>query len=159
LSWEDFLARFSVLEEKVGKRYAVYLLSRRALLSSALEAKLIMAGISPHAAKAAIEFCCEKGFLDDEREIARLVAKEQRKGTSAKAIFFKLRAKKGIDHTLLKEQLHKAAPSDEAALQAWLTKQGKKIDRTNPLEVRKWMARLCRRGFSPEAVFQIFSTK
>src|SRR5262249_20447498 len=157
LSREDFLVRFGALEEKVGKKYAVDLLSRKAFLSSALAEKLAMAGLSSVAVERAIAFCQEKGFLDDAREIARLIAKEQRKGLGTKALFFKLRAKKGVDPALLKEELQKVAFSDEAILQAWLAKQGKKIDRTNPLEVRKWMARLYRRGFSKDAIFQAFS--
>jgi SOS response regulatory protein OraA/RecX len=159
LSWEDFSERFGILEQKAGKRYAIYLLSRRALLSSALEGKLTEAGIALEVAEALVEFCRERGFLDDAGEIARLVAKEQKKGMSAKAIFFKLRAKKGIDQTLLREQLQGVVSQDEAALQRWLLKWEKKIDYSNPLEVRKWMAKLCRKGFSHGIVSRVFLLK
>ncbi len=156
LSRDDFLKHFSLLEEKIGKRYSVYLLSQRAFLSSDLEAKLLAKGFSPGAAKAVIEYCTEKGFLDDSQEIARLVAKELKKGQSAKAVFFKLKAKKRIDEQQLRCHLQQAAPSDSDALQAWLKKNAKKIKGDDPLEIKKLMAKLCRKGFSYEAVFKAF---
>jgi SOS response regulatory protein OraA/RecX len=154
LSWEDFLSRFTLLEEKVSKKHAIYLLSQKALLSSDLLARLVSKGVSPDAAKASVQYCREKGFLDDAQEMARLVAKELKKGQSAKAAFFKLRGKKGIDEGLLREHLQQAAPSDSEALQGWLAKNGKKIDRGDPLAMRKLMAKLCRKGFSPDLVFK-----
>ncbi|MBS0604976.1 MAG: RecX family transcriptional regulator [Verrucomicrobia bacterium] len=156
LSWEDFLSRFTLLEDKVGKRYAIYLLSQRALLSSDLETRLVSKGISLPAAKAVVGFCREKKYLDDSQEIARLVAKELKKGQSAKAVLFKLRQKKGISEIALREHLQSAAPSDADALQKWMSKLGKKIDRSDPAEMRKLMAKLCRRGFSPDLVFKAF---
>src|SRR5271154_7534312 len=90
LSWDEFLSRFTALEEKIGKRFSLYLLSQRALLSSDLKAKLISKGLSQSAARGSVQYCLEKGFLDDSLEMARLVAKELKKGQSAKAVFFKL---------------------------------------------------------------------
>ncbi len=156
LSRDDFLKSFTLLEEKIGKRYAVYLLSQRAFLSSDLEAKLTSKGFSPGAARAVIEYCTEKGFLDDSQEIARLVAKELKKGQSAKAVFFKLKAKKKIDEQQLRRHLQQAAPSDSDVLQTWLNKNAKKIKSDDPLEIRKLMAKLCRKGFSYEEVFKLF---
>jgi len=154
LLWEDFLERFSLLEEKIGKRYSLYLLSQRAMLSSELEEKLISKGITPSVAKGVVQYCSEKGFLNDEQEVARLVAKELRKGHSAKAVLFKLRAKKRLDETLLQGALQEASSSDADVLQKWLVKNAKKITRDDPLAMRKLMAKLCRKGFSPELVFK-----
>lgn len=146
-------------EEKIGKRYALYLLSKRAYLSSDLMAKLETKGISSETAKGIIHYCLEKGFLDDAQQIARLVAKELRKAQSAKAVFFKLRAKKGIDENLLKEHLEQMAPSNGDALQKWLMKNGRRIDFNDPDEVRKTVAKLCRKGFSANEVFNAINSK
>ncbi|GEM_PF-6615509 len=153
LDWSGFLERFSLIEERVGKRYAFYLLSQRALLSSELKDKLLSKGISSDVAAAIIRECVDKGFLDDRQEVARLVAKELKKGLSSKAVFFKLRTKKRIDESLLHEHLDDSS-TDAAVLQKWLAKHAKKIDRENPQEMRKWMAKLCRKGFSPELIFK-----
>lgn len=153
VDWGSFLERFSLVEEKVGKRYALYLLSQRALLSSELEDKLLSKGVSSIVAKAIARDCIEKGFLDDRQEVGRLVAKELKKGQSAKAVFFKLRSKKRIDESLLREHLE-ASSSDADVLQKWLAKHAQKIDRNDPQEMRKWAAKLCRKGFSPELVFK-----
>ncbi len=143
----------------MGKRYALYLLSKRGYLSSDLMAKLEAKGISSEIAKGIICFCLEKGFLDDAQQIARLVAKELRKAQSAKAVFFKLRAKKGIDENLLKSHLEQMAPSNSDALQKWLMKNGRKIDFNDPDEVRKMVAKLCRKGFSRNEIFSAIKSK
>lgn len=157
LDWEGFLTQFSALEEKIGRRYAIYLLSQRSLLGCVLEEKLTAKGISLKAAKASVDYCREKGFLDDSKEIQRLVAKELRKGQSQTAIYYKLKAKKGIDLEVLRAHLKEAAPPEEEVVQQWLTKHSRKIDWNDALEVRKWKAKLCRKGFSPEAVFKAFA--
>ena len=46
LTQEEFLCHFAQIEQKVCKRYALFLLSQRALLSSDLEKKLTAKGIS-----------------------------------------------------------------------------------------------------------------
>jgi SOS response regulatory protein OraA/RecX len=139
-------------EEKMGKRYALYLLSKRAYLCSDLMEKLEAKGISSETAKGIIRFCLEKGFLDDSSHIARLVAKELRKAQSVKAVFFKLRAKKGIDENLLKSHLEQLAPSNGDALQKWLIKNQRRINFNDRDEVRKTVAKLCRKGFSVNEV-------
>lgn len=156
LGWEAFLERFSLLEEKIAKRYSLYLLSQRAFLSSELEQKLTSKGISLDTVKGMIQYCFEKGFLDDRQEIARLVAKELRKGLSAKAVLFKLRSKKRLDENFLRQALQEASVSDADILNKWLEKNAKKINRDDPLERRKLMAKLCRKGFSSELVFNVF---
>jgi SOS response regulatory protein OraA/RecX len=156
LSEEEFLERFALLEKKVGKKYAVYLLSQRALLSSALESKLLSKGLSPNAARAAVDFCLQKKYLDDDREIARLVSRELEKAKSAKAIFFKLKAKKKVDEEMLRNQIQQIAPSDGDTLKKWLLKNQRRLAFDDPQKMRKLMAKLCRRGFSPDEVFKAF---
>lgn len=154
---EDFLERFSLLETKVGKRYSLYLLSQRGMLSTELEEKLTSKGISIHAAKEIVQYCSEKGFLNDREEIARLVRKELRKGGSTQGIFFKLKSKKRLDEVLLRAALQEAASSDEDALHKWLAKNARKVNRDDPHEMRKLMSKLCRRGFPLELVFKCLS--
>ena len=154
LSWEEFLIQFTALEQRVAKRYVIWLLSRRIYLSSDLTAKLISKGFSPAIAEEIVAFCQAKGYLDDSQEIARLIAKEQRKGLAARAIYYKLKAKKGINETLLRQLLEKVTSSDQGALKLWLEKHAKKVNCNDPKERNKMIAKLCRRGFSPEMVFK-----
>lgn len=158
LSEEDFLNRFSLLEGRIARRYCIYLLSQRSFLSADLEARLIFKGISPNAARAAIQYCCEKGFLDDSQEIARLVTKELRKGLSAKAVLFKLKSKKRIDESVLRHHLQEAESSDSDVLRKWLIKNAKKVNCDDRVEMRKLAAKLCQKGFSPELVFKELGT-
>ncbi len=153
ISREEFLSRFSLFEEKRGRSYAIYLLSRRLYLASDLREKLVGKGFSRGVADQIVESCVQKGYIDDSQEIHRLVAKELKKGQSAKAVYYKLRQKKGMREDLLKEALEKANPSDGDALDKWLEKHAKKIDRSDRDERRKLVAKLLRRGFSPELVF------
>ena len=153
LQWEDFYSRFTLLEEKISKRYAVFLLAKRNLLSSELETKLLAKGFSSPSIESAILYCVEKGFLDDEQEIPRLYAKEIRKGYSSKAVYFKLKQKK-INDSQLRYHLKQAALEDRQNLKRWLIKHASKIKRDDPKEMKKLAAKLCRRGFSIELVFQ-----
>ena len=155
LNWEEFLSRFNLLEEKIAKRQAIALLSKRGYLSSDLETKLLFKGLSPKGAKAAVVYCQEKGFVNDTQEIARLIAREQKKGLGAKAIFFKLKQKKKIDDHQLRRGLDQTETSEKEALEKWLIKNAKKVKWNDPLEMRKLMAKLMRRGFSGELVFNL----
>lgn len=152
LSWEEFLTHFTQLEEKIGKRYSGYLLSQRNFLSSELAAKLVSKGLCPKSAQAVVQYCCEQGFLNDEEAVQRLIAKNLRKGISAKALFYKLKAKKGIDEALLRKHLSDLALPDSNTLQIWLGKNAHKMDRSDPHAMKKLMAKLCRKGFSYELV-------
>ncbi len=153
LSWEDFCSRFSLLEEKIAKRYALYLLSKRNYLSSDLETKLVAKGVSSEIAQKTVLYCTEKGYLNDAQEVERLFAKGMRKGDSAKATYFKLKQKTS-DDSHLRKYLHEAHSADRQNLQIWLRKNARKINRDDPNEMRKLAAKLCRRGFSLELVLQ-----
>ena len=156
LQWEDFCSRFTLVEEKISKRYAVFLLAKRNLLSAELKAKLLAKGFSSNAIKAAIQYCVEKGCLDDAQEVSRLVTKEIRRGYSSKAVYFKLKQKK-VDESQLRYHLKQAALEDRQNLKKWLVKHASKIKRDDPKEMKKLAAKLCRRGFSIELVLQELS--
>lgn len=153
LSWEEFIERFKQIEQAIAHRCAIELLSKRAYLAADLEAKLLSKGISPEVAQGAVQQCSAKGFVNDSEQILRLIAKELRKGLSAKAIFFKLKTKKAVDEGLLRQLLKSAAPSDRETLHQWLKKNARKIPHGDPTAIRKLMGKLCRMGFSPESVF------
>jgi SOS response regulatory protein OraA/RecX len=154
LTKEGFLAQMKAAEERIGRRYSIYLLSRRNYLSGALEERLCSRGISPQVAKIVVQSCLEKGYLNDTQEVARMVAKEARKGRSTKAIFYKLRQKKGVDSTLLKTQVESGELSEKEILEKWLTKHAKRINREDREAMKKLIAKLCRQGFSYELVTQ-----
>lgn len=148
---------FSAIEEKVAKNHALFLLSQRSLLSSQLESKLLEKGISPECAKKTIALCSEKGYLNDDSGIEKLFARELRKGRSAKAAYFKIKQKAGgID---LIEHYEQALTSERESLKRYIEKNQKKINRSDPKEMRKWAAKLCRQGFSPEMVLRELAAK
>lgn len=152
-TWDEFLSRFSLFEEKRARSYAIYLLSRRLYLASDLREKLVAKGFSRSVADSVVESCVQKGYIDDAQEIHRLVARELKKGQSAKAVYYKLRQKKGMREDLLKAALEQATPSDSEALEKWLARHAKKIDWSDRDEKNKLIAKLLRRGFSSELVF------
>lgn len=152
MPWEEFKILFSVLEEKIAKNYALYLLSKRSLLSSELKSKLLEKGISSDCAKKTIATSLEKGYLNDENEIERLFARELKKGRSAKAAYFKIKQKAG--NADLRKCYEQALASERETLQRWLEKNKRKIKRADPKELRKWSAKLCRQGFNVEMVLR-----
>jgi SOS response regulatory protein OraA/RecX len=154
LNWEDFYAQFSLLEKKIAKRYLLFLLSKRNYLTSQLEAKLLSKGFSPLITREAVLLCCEKGYVNDAEEMGRLFVKEMKKGQSARATYFKLKQKKAIHDSQLRQHLHQAELADKQNLQEWLKKHAGKIKRDDPKEMRKWIAKLNRRGFSLELILQ-----
>jgi SOS response regulatory protein OraA/RecX len=156
VGWEEFLQIFAGIEERVGRRYALYLLSRQSLLSNELEAKLLAKGLSARAAKVVTGYCVQQGYIDDSSQIGRLVARELGKGRSARAVFLKLK-QRGLESGILNNALCAAAHSDEAALKRWLEKNAKKIDRSDSVHMKKLMAKLIRRGFAPDLVFKMLS--
>ena len=158
-NWEEFVSHFNLLEEKIAKRQAIALLSKRGYLSSDLESKLLSKGLSPRASKAAVFYCQEKGFVNDTQEIARLISREQKKGLGTKAIYFKLKQKKKIDEQQLRRGLNETEISEKEALEKWLVKNAKKVKWNEPLEMRKLMAKLMRRGFSGELVFNLLRNR
>ena len=116
---------------------------------------IILKGLSSKAAKAATFFCQEKGYVNDAQQITRLIAKEQSKGLGAKAIYFKLKHTKKITDHQLRHGLDHTELSEKEALVKWLEKNAKKIKRSDPLEMKKLMTKLMRRGFSAELVFSL----
>lgn len=141
-------------EEDLARRKAISLLSKRNYLTSDLEDKLKDKGFSEKAAKFAAEYCTQKGFVNDSREVERRFAKAQKKGKSAKAAFFQLKGK--ISNADLERHYRQAREQDEAALRAFIEKNEKKIDRSDPKELRKWMGKLYARGFSQELIYRVF---
>jgi SOS response regulatory protein OraA/RecX len=154
LPWEEFTVRFTAIEEKVARRYAISLLSKRSYLSSVLEAKLMAKGIGSETAKRVVAACSEKGYLDDAQEVERLFAKETRRGLSARVAYFKLKQSKKLSDAQLRQHFQQAQNNDVQNLQRWLKKNAAKIRQDDPKEMRKLAAKLCRRGFSMELVFK-----
>jgi len=128
------------------RQYAIQLLSKRSLLSSELENRLSLKGFSSEAVSAVIALCREKGYLNDEAEVTRRISKEQRKGRSVKAIFFKLKMQKGINLDLSR------LTDDSEALYTQLNKYKRKIDLNDPVQKQKLIAKLYRQGFSFDAI-------
>lgn len=157
LSWDQFILQFKALEEKIAKKQAVRLLARRSYFSTDLESKLCLKGFSPMAAKVAVLFCQERGYLDDTKEVARLIAKEQRKGLSKKAVYFKLKRQK-IDEHLIQQGLSQTEYSEKQVLEKWLEKNSqKKISGQDHRKLKKFINTLMRRGFSREDVIQVLA--
>lgn len=151
----EFEDLFAQIEEKVGKRYAFSLLSRCALFSVDLEAKLIAKGLSPRAAQRICAYCVQLGYIDDPALCEGVLAREVRKGRSPRAALFRLKHKKGLNEEVLAGSLQSAIRCEEDALKKWLEKNGRKMDWGNPVARRKWMAKLVRRGFSAELVLKV----
>ena len=152
VTYEELCSHLAQIEQKGGKRYALWLLSRRALLSSELEEKLLSKGISQESAEKILHFFVERGYLDDTAQMNRLIAGELKKGRSRRAIYCKLTQQKGVDPALLSPLLKDKVTSDEEALDRWLAKHARKLQNADYDARRKIMQKLSRLGFSTDLI-------
>lgn len=146
ITYEQLCSYLTQIEIKQGKRYALWLLSRRSLLSSELKERLVEKSISEESADQIVNSCKDLGYLDDFSQLNRLVSLELKKGRSRRAIYSKL-MQKGVN----KEQLSSLQEiSDEEAIDRYLVKHAKKI---HSYESRlKVMQKLSRLGFSIDLI-------
>ena len=149
---EELSSYLTQIEQKEGKRYAVSLLSKRALLSSQLEKKLSLKGISRVGIQTIVQFCMQRGYLDDATQTTRLITRELKKGRSRRAIYSKLAGQKGVDPELLNPLLNSSVSSDEEALDLWIAKHAKKFDATDFNQRRKIWQKLSALGFSSDLI-------
>lgn len=152
VTYEELCSYLAQIEQKGGRRYALWLLSRRAFLSSELEEKLLSKGISQESAERILHFCTERGYLDDAAQMNRLIAAELKKGRSRRAIYYKLTQQKGVNLALLNSCLKSTTTSDEEALDRWMAKHPRALQNTDYDARRKIMQKLSRLGFSTDLI-------
>jgi SOS response regulatory protein OraA/RecX len=146
ITYEGLCLHLAQIELKGGKRYALWLLSRRSLLSSELQEKLSAKAISKESIAPIINYCKGLGFLDDSSQVDRFVASELKKGRSRRAIYSKL-TQKGVNPSHL-DSLKEI--SDEEAIDRYLAKHAKKLQ---SYESRlKVMQKLSRLGFCSDLI-------
>ncbi len=151
----EFFAHFAKMEERRAKSYAYWALSKRSLLAKDLADKLRKVGFAEGVIATTLSHCTEKGFLNDETEIERLVQRELKKGYGKKAIFFKL-SLKGIERGLAQKYLDKV-DTEASAFEAVWKKYTRNKALENPKERQKIVAKLLRRGFSLDLINRYLS--
>ena len=136
-----------------GKKRALYLLSRSALLSSDLARKLQARAFSAEAIATVIAFCTQSGYINDAERVAQLIAKELNKGRSPRWVYLKLK-QKGIDESLLQALCPTDSTREKEALARILRKHAPALRRSGRDTWQKWAQKLCRLGFSYESVIE-----
>lgn len=147
LSQEEWIERFNALEIRVAKALALRLLAKKGRLSRELGEKMSQRGISGGAIDAALQYCRELGFLNDQEHVRAMIEKEQRKGLGKKMILYKLKVIKGVDAEMLQALSHEMSPEEEVAARL-VKKLSKSIDLTDRKAKQKLIAKCMRRGFS-----------
>ncbi len=149
-SREELESFWRTCERKAGERYALHLLAQRSHLSSELERKLQLKGISRAATLEIVERCKERGFLEDVDLLKRWIAAEIRRGRSLKHIQFHLMTKKGVKRERLQSLL--SPQLEREALECYLAKRA----RRGVLDKKKEMQKLLRLGFPLDLVRERF---
>lgn len=140
---------FYALETKVAKEAALALLARRSYLSPMLRRKLQSKGFSEHAVHYAVDYCQEKGYVDDLSGCKRFIEREERKGKGTKAILFALQ-KRGIVLSL--KVVHEMRQREKLTLKRWWQKHHGRMEALTP---NQQVAFLLRRGFSMETILSL----
>lgn len=141
--------KFYEIEHKVAKEAALGLLARRSYLSAELSRKLREKGFSEDAVRSAVDFCQEKGYLDDLDRCLRFIENEERKGKGSKAILFAL-TRKGV--SVSHKMVEQIRSREKQTLKKWWQKQSRKVE---GFSGEKRIAFLLRRGFSMEAILSM----
>ncbi len=140
-SEEEFCRWFQEISYKVGKNYALRLLSRQSYHSKKISRKLSMQGILQETIDLLIEELKKGGYLQDRDYVERWIQAHIKKGWGKTAILAKLR------------------------MQGFNVQEADRlIDRLLPFEeqqkmMEKEIERLCRKGFSREKTIRSLQRK
>jgi SOS response regulatory protein OraA/RecX len=137
-------------ERKAGERYVLCLLAQRSHLSSELVRKLRLKGISGTTILEVVEWCKERGFLEDVDLLKRWIAAEIKRGRSPRQIQFYLMTKKGVDPDRLSSLF--SPELEREALECYLARR----ERRGAFEKKKEMQKLLRLGFSFDLIRERF---
>jgi SOS response regulatory protein OraA/RecX len=158
LSEGEFKSVFFEKEQKVALHYALQLLSKRSLFISELKVKLQSKGFSFNAIDAAISYCQKIGTLSEDRKLKYLIEKAVEKGKGEMFIRAYLR-KYQIEESKIDECFAELAPDPKVAIRKLLEKKLKKYSMKDPLQKKKIINFLQRRGFQLEDIFSAISEK
>lgn len=133
------------IEEKTALKLVLKLLAQREYFSKELKDKLLRKGLTTSVVEKTIEFCTTRGYLNDEMQTQRVVARELRKGRGPRYIALKLKAK-GV-------QTERVWVIDQkSSIEALLPKLCKKYDLRTAEGRRKLFHALHHRGFETESI-------
>lgn len=135
----------------LARSYSLKLLSRQAYHSSSLLVKMKQAGLPKEACAGAIQFCKEKGYLDDEMFLQSKIRSLKGAGKSQKEIAFRVK-KMGVSYC--------DSGGDKEALLLCLSKKYPKwkILLKDQKNKRKLIGALLRRGFSSELIWSVLES-
>jgi SOS response regulatory protein OraA/RecX len=144
---DELQKSFSLLENRLAKRYAIRLLSRQSLFFKSLQEKLLRKNFSKQAIEHALEFCQKLGAIKEESQSERFILNKMKKGYSLR---FAKRA--------LQEKTDITPPhvvSDEAAvIRSLLKKKFSLISWNNPKASLKVLQFFARRGFPIDMILE-----
>ena len=156
LSEMEFKRVFFEKEEKLALHYSLQLLSKRSLFISELKGKLQSKGFSSKAIDAAISYCQKIGALSEDRKLKYLVEKAVEKGKGEMFIRAYLR-KYQIEESRIDECFAELSIDPKVAIRKLLEKKLKKYSMKDPLQKKKMIHFLQRRGFQLEDIFSAIS--
>lgn len=148
----EFWIKFQEIEAQAARAEGVRLLARKGYFGPELKQKLIQKGISEEVADKAVEYFEQKGYIHDRNRAEGVARRELKKGHGPQYIFQMLKQKK-----ISKEDVANLRPliekEEKQSLQAYLKKRSSALQGKDR---RKVAAQLLRRGFSYEAIHEVF---
>jgi regulatory protein len=152
VSFEEFQSLYIEREKKVARLLAASFLAKKSFFVFELREKLLLKGIGKEACDDAIAFYEDMGALSDQTKLSLLIEKELRKGKSERAIRFFLRRYR-IDQALIDQCFQTSGSSAKQSIESLLKGKLKKYSLQDPLQKRKVILFLQRRGFSLNDIF------
>ncbi len=146
------------IETKVALKQAIYLLSKKSCFSSELQGKLEEKELDAVAIENAVAYCMKAGYIDDDRKMEYLIAKAKDRGFGPFVIKAKLRKVLGEDKKL-DTYIDACSSKQEEAIDKLLKTKLKKLLLTNPMERKKAINYLQRRGFDIEAILSAIRSR
>jgi len=151
-SFEVFQSSYFEREKKVARSLAAAFLAKRSFFVFELREKLLQKGIGKEACEDAIAFCENMGALSDQVKLCLLIEKEMRKGKAERAIRFLLRRYQ-LDQKLIDLCFQKTRICPKKAIEMQLKGKLKRYSLQDPMQKRKVILFLQRRGFSLDDIF------
>jgi regulatory protein len=155
-SREEFNAKWAQLEYEVALGVVFKILAKKSYFCVEIEKKLRERNITEKSIQAVVEYCRNKGYLNDDDLRKKVIANNIQKLKGPRAIAAKLKCRQAFTSdsvTLIGEM------DQEKSIEEILPKLRKKYDLTTYAGKRKLFQALMRRGFDMDAVIRCLEVK
>lgn len=148
-SVEELEERFQTLEEPIAKRYAVFLLSKKAYPSVVLRKKLKEKGFSDKSVDITMQYCKKLGALNDEQLLTSFLEKKLTKGYS---LYLAKQMASFRFGTAIEGNFDRLKSLENASARKLFNKHFSKFLTKNPKNLQKMINFFLRRGYTRDFI-------